>query len=384
MHAFRRKRVRVEANQGASVTTLKAVETVKVLVVDDSAFMRTALTRMINSVASLHVVDTAQTGLEAIDKIRVLHPDVVTLDIEMPGLNGLDTLRRIMTELPRPVIMVSSLTQEGAVATLEALEIGAFDCVAKQRSYASLDIVKVRDELVAKIIAAAGSCYESGRLASRASPPTTPTGNFLTSVPSIVAIGTSTGGPRALQHILPMLPADLPVPVLVVQHMPVGFTGPFAKRLNAICNITVEETTENAVLTRGHVYIAAAGSHVSLNRHANGQVVLHASTHPADALHIPSVDVMMTSVANTYHGLAMGIILTGMGADGVIGMRSIFEAGGLTLGQDEQTCVVYGMPRCCAQQSILRRIVPLHDIPNQIMAAVRYRNICAPTQAAHV
>ncbi len=222
-----------------------------------------------------------------------------------------------MTELPRPVIMVSSLTQEGAVATLEALEIGAFDCVAKQRSYASLDIVKVRDELVAKIIAAAGSWYESGRFASRASPPTTPTGNFLTSVPSIVAIGTSTGGPRALQQILPMLPADLPVPVLVVQHMPVGFTGPFAKRLNAICNITVEETTENAVLTRGHVYIAAAGSHVSLNRHSNGQVVLHASTHPADALHIPSVDVMMTSVATTYHGLAMGIILTGMGADGV-------------------------------------------------------------------
>jgi two-component system chemotaxis response regulator CheB len=134
--------------------------------------------------------------------------------------------------------------------------------------------------------------------------------------------------------------------------MPAGFTGPFAKRLNAICNITVEETIENAVLTRGHVYIAAAGSHVSLNRHSNGQVVIHASTHPADALHIPSVDVMMTSVAAMYHGLAMGIILTGMGADGSIGMRSIFEAGGLTVGQDEETCVVYGMPRCCAQQNI--------------------------------
>jgi two-component system, chemotaxis family, protein-glutamate methylesterase/glutaminase len=347
---------------------------VKVLVADDSAFMRTALTRMIESDASLHVVGTAQTGLEALDKITQLQPDVVTLDIEMPGLNGLETLKRVMRDSPRPVVMVSSLTQEGANTTLEALALGAFDYVPKQLSYVSLDIVKVRDDLVNKIKAAARSRpharAQMRRTESRSAPiAATP---YL-GVPSIVAIGTSTGGPKALQEILPSLPQDLAVGVLVVQHMPPGFTGPFAKRLNSLCQVTVQEAEAGMRVERGHVYIAPAGKHMTVRRRVSSEVFLQISTTPENTLHIPSVDVMMLSVAETFRSLAMGVIMTGMGADGALGMKAIFQEGGLTVGQDEATCAVYGMPRSCAEMGILKRVVPLAEIPRQILSALANR-----------
>lgn len=347
---------------------------VTVLVADDSAFMRTALSRLIESDASLHVVGTAQTGLEALEKISRLQPDVVTLDIEMPGLNGLETLKRVMRDSPRPVIMVSSLTQEGANATLEALELGAFDYVPKQLSYVSLDIVKVRDDLVNKIKAAAHSRpYALGRIRRPESRSGEVAATPYLGAPSIVAIGTSTGGPKALQEVLPSLPQDLPVGVLIVQHMPPGFTAPFAKRLNNLCKVTVHEAEPGMPVERGHIYIAPAGKHMTVRRRTSSEVALHISTTPDNTLHIPSVDVMMLSVAETFHSRAMGVILTGMGADGALGMKAIFQEGGLTVGQNEATCAVYGMPRSCAEMGILKRVVPLLEIPRQILSALAYR-----------
>jgi len=343
---------------------------VKVLVADDSAFMRTALTRMIDSDPDLRVSGTAQTGQEALEKIPRLQPDVITLDVEMPGLNGLDTLRHIMKEFPRPVIMVSSLTQEGAETTLEALDIGAFDYLPKQSSFVSLDIVKIRDELVAKIKAAAGNL--------RRRPPAKAPAPALTPAPqrhaaTIVALGTSTGGPKALQEILPMLPPDLPAPVLVVQHMPPGFTGPFARRLDNLCKITVREAHADEALEPGVVYIAPAGKQLTVHRPSTSKAIVRLSDGPEHMLHVPSVDVMMLSVAEVFRSLAMGVIMTGMGADGARGMQAIAREGGITVGQDEASCTVYGMPRSCAEMGILRRVVSLQQIPQQILQVTHYK-----------
>jgi two-component system chemotaxis response regulator CheB len=345
-----------------------------VLVADDSAFMRTALTRMIESDPDLRVSGTAQSGQEALDKIASLHPDVVTLDVEMPGLNGLRTLAKIMQDFPLPVIMVSSLTQEGAETTLDALSIGAFDYLPKQQSYASLNIVNIQADLIAKIKAAA----ESGRRRSapRLAEPvaSAPVIDTNTAAARIVAIGTSTGGPKALQEILPLLPADLPVGVLIVQHMPKGFTGPFARRLDTICKVSVREATHDALIEPGVVYIAPAGQHITVALRTSSKVAIRIADSPSRTLHTPSVDVMMLSVAEVYRSLAMGVIMTGMGADGVEGMRAIAREGGLTVGQDEASCSVYGMPRSCAELGLLRKVVPLPQIPQQILQATHYRH----------
>ena len=349
---------------------------VRVLVADDSAFMRTALTRMIESDPSLRVIGTAQTGLETLEKVLALQPDVVTLDVEMPGLNGIEALKRIMTECPRPVIMVSSLTQEGAETTLEALAIGAFDCVPKQLSYVSLDIVKIRDDLIAKVRAAA----EVGRRRPVAKVTRAVTPAFAAQIasparvaPSIIALGTSTGGPKALQEILPLLPADLPVGVLIVQHMPPGFTAPFARRLDGLCKVSVREAADQDGIEPGVVYIAPAGKHMTVQRYTASKVVIRISPTPENTLHRPSVDVMMASVAEVFRGLSMGVIMTGMGADGVLGMEAIKRAGGLTVGQDEASCTVYGMPRSCAEAGVLQRVVTLMKIPETMMQATHYK-----------
>jgi two-component system chemotaxis response regulator CheB len=346
---------------------------IQVLVADDSAFMRTALTRMIESDPLLRVVGTAQNGLEVLDKLSLLDPDVITLDIEMPRLNGIDTLRRIMAEAPRPVIMVSSLTQEGANTTLEALALGAFDCVPKQLSYVSLDIVKIREDLIAKIKAAVDT--RRHRPSSRVMPqaPSNARQIAYPVTPCIVAIGTSTGGPRALQEILPMLPADLPVGVVIVQHMPRGFTGPFANRLNNLCQISVREAKKGDLIERGVVLIAPAGQHLTVARRSCSQGIVQLASQPDNTLHMPSVDVMMMSVAESFGSQAMGIIMTGMGSDGCNGMKAIAGKSGVTVGQDEASCTVYGMPKSCAETGSLQTVVPLREIPNQILRAVHYR-----------
>jgi len=356
----------------ADVTTRAPV---RVLIVDDSAFMRTALARMIASESGFEVVGTACDGAAALERIAALDPDVVTLDVEMPGQNGVDTLRRIMSRFPRPVIMVSAATEKDAEATFNALGAGAFDYVPKQLSSTSLDILHIRPDLIAKIRAASvsrrASCAEDlERKPVRSVAAKGHASNSAT--PAIVAIGTSTGGPKALQEILPRFPRDLSVPILIVQHMPPGFTQPFAHRLNSLCSIPVREAADGEPVHPGVAYIAPAGMHMTVDRPSAPSTVIRLDTYPENLLHVPSVDVLMKSVAEHFRTLAMGVILTGMGADGVEGMKAIHRRGGLTIGQDESTCTVYGMPRACAELGILKRVVPLSQIHTQILQAIHY------------
>lgn len=347
---------------------------ISVLVVDDSAFMRTALSRMISSESDIYVVGCANDGPDALGKIATLDPDVVTLDVEMPGLNGLETLRCIMAQCPRPVIMVSSATEQDAEITFAALGAGAFDYVPKQLSPFSLDIVHIREDLITKIKAAAQmrrrplSGLRKGARSAGLEPALT-----FSIMPAVVAIGISTGGPKALQDMLPVLPRDLPLPILVVQHMPPGFTATFAQRLSGLCSIAVHEAKHGELIGPGVVYIAPAGLHMIVERPSDSRPVITLTPEPAKRLHIPSIDVMMESVAETFGHLVMGIIMTGMGSDGALGMKAIHRRGGITIGQDEASCVVYGMPRACAEMGILQRVAPLSQIPQLILSAARYR-----------
>lgn len=351
--------------------------TIRVLVVDDSAFMRTALSRMISSEAGFEVVATASSGIDALEKIPSLDPDVVTLDVEMPGLDGLATLRRIMHQFPRPVIMVSAVTEKDAEITFNALSAGAFDYVPKQLAAGTLDILHIRSDLLAKIRAAAISRRQPADTSLRKPPQSARPArqrDLLSITPAIVALGVSTGGPKALQEILPRLPRDFPVPILIVQHMPAGFTGPFAQRLNSLCSITVREATNRELIQRATAYIAPSGRHMRVERRlGDSQLIISLDPQPERALHIPSADVLMESVARLYGNRALGVIMTGMGSDGAEGMKAIFNAGGLTIGQDEATCTVYGMPRVCAELGILSRLVPLTQIPGQLLQATRRR-----------
>jgi two-component system chemotaxis response regulator CheB len=348
---------------------------IRVMVVDDSAFMRTALTRMIQSDPALRVVGYAIDGQEAIEKIPHYRPDVITMDIEMPRMTGLEALRKIMAESPRQVIMVSSLTQEGAHATFDALEAGAFDYIPKQLSYVSLDIIKIREELVSKIKAAAAIPVRTKPANNTvlAQPKSVPVAGFQRCYPSptLVCIGSSTGGPRALQQILPKLPESLPVGILIVQHMPPGFTGPFAERLNGLCAIRVKEAEQEDWIEPGLALIAPAGWHAVPFRKTHSKYAVRLAKTPVGTLHTPSVDVMMLAAADLLKAQAMGVILTGMGNDGEQGMTAIYRAGGRTIGQDEATCTVYGMPRACALAGVLHKAVPLMQVPSEILSAAR-------------
>jgi two-component system, chemotaxis family, protein-glutamate methylesterase/glutaminase len=348
----------------------------RILIVDDSAFMRTALARMIASETDFEVAGTACSGLEALAKIDSLDPDVVTLDVEMPGIDGLETLRLIMNQSPRPVIMVSAVTEKDADKTFQALAAGAFDYVPKQLSSNSLDILHIRPDLVAKLRAAAASRYPrtNGKIIKK-SPQPAPLDYSVTSSSGIavVALGISTGGPKALQEILPTFPRDFSTPILIVQHMPLGFTAPFAQRLNSLCALTVCEATHRDSIQAGVVYIAPAGLHMSVERQADGRAFICLNNQPEDCLHIPSVDILMNSVAEAFGSQALGVIMTGMGSDGAEGMRAIHRRGGYTIGQDEASCTVYGMPRTCAEMDILRRVVPLSQIKTSILEVTRYR-----------
>lgn len=352
---------------------------VRVLVVDDSAFMRTTLSRMIACEGGLEVIGTAGSGSDALEKIPVLDPDVVTLDVSMPGLDGLETLRRIMQRFPRPVIMVSSVTEKDAETTFTALGAGAFDYVPKQLSQSSLEIDHIRSDLIAKIWAA-GTARRSrprdprAKKSSRIARPEDRPKVFTAC--SIVVLGTSTGGPKALEAILPLLPRDLSVPVLVVQHMPIGFTASFARRLRQLCAISVQEATDGELVRSAVAYIAPAGVHLRVRRRASDEkIVLSLAPDPLATLHIPSIDVLMKSVAEIYRNHALGIILTGMGSDGAEGMSAIYRSGGFTIGQDEATCAVASMPRSCAELGVLRCTVPLADIPARILEATRQRKL---------
>ena len=348
---------------------------IRVLVADDSAVMRSAVSRLLQSDADIHVVGTAKDGLNAVQQVAALDPDVVTLDLEMPVMNGLEALKRIMGESPRPVIMFSSLRVEGAEASFDALALGAFDYVAKPTGYAT--VTTVRDELVAKVKAAYASRARR-RPAIRTQPapavlppPKTQLADVQGSV-ALVCVGCSTGGPAALQRILPLLPGEFPAPILVVQHMPPGFTEPFARRLNGLCSLQVREASQGQSLEPGTVSIAPAGWQLTVCRRG-AKLAVNLSKEPAGMLHMPSVDVMMLSAAESCGNRALGVILTGMGADGQHGMSALYSSGSMTIGQDEHSCAVYGMPRACAEQGTLHHVVSLDDIPRELIRALSSR-----------
>lgn len=349
---------------------------IRVLVVDDSAVVRTVLSNMLQSDPRIRVCGTARNGEEAIDKAKLLQPDVITLDVEMPVLDGIGALKRIMSERPCPVIMVSRMTHEGAEVTVDALSSGAFDYLPKEDLQNKDDAQRLQQSLVEKIEAAANSCFALRRVHEPA--PSIPlregtrVGASTSVVPKIAVIGTSTGGPRALQQILPELPQSLPIPVVVVQHMPPGFTAPLAKRLNTLSKVNICEAKDGDQLKPGTVYIAPAGQHTMLFG-SHPKVWFSLSDMPNDTMHKPSVDVTMRSIAEVFGRNVLGIILTGMGNDGAQGMQAIQDAGGITIGQDQATSAVYGMPRCCAETGVLQRVVPLAEVPNLIIEAVRYK-----------
>jgi two-component system chemotaxis response regulator CheB len=239
-----------------------------------------------------------------------------------------------------------------------------------------LDILDIRDDLVAKIKAAAESRHLREHPIVPRKPPRPadlPVREAWPSVAAIVALGVSTGGPKALEEILPALPGDLPVPILLVQHLPAGFAAPFANRLNDRCLVSVREASQGEVLQPGTVYLAPAGSHMRVDRPTDSRTLICLSSNPESQLHVPSADVTMQSVASAFHSQAMGVIMTGMGSDGAQGMNAIHREGGFTVGQDEPSCAVYGMPRACAEMGILDRVVPLSQIPREILRATRYR-----------
>ena len=342
---------------------------IRVLLAEGDLALREALCRAVEYSPSLIVCGTARDGIEALERVRVLQPDVVVLDTAMPFLNGLEVLKHIMRYFPRPVIMLSSLTQHDAEMAIHALSLGAFDYLSKPENGSCLSDQKFHAEVIAKIQASVDRWAHRKQDAPRFRWPDSQ--ERLGVVPEIIAIGASTGGPKALQELIPELPADLPTPIVIVQHMPPGFTGPFADRLNMLSALKAREARHDELLEAGTVYIAPAGRQFTVQRRsvALGQIVL--SDPPGDLLHKPSVDAMMVSVAEVFGRHAMGVILTGMGSDGLHGMTAIRDAGGLTIGQDESTCTIYGMPRACAENGVLQEVLPLYEIPNRILKALR-------------
>jgi two-component system chemotaxis response regulator CheB len=325
----------------------------RVLVVDDEAGMRAALEA--HFVRRGWQVDIAANAGEALEKFRrVLHPLVVT-DIRMPGADGFSVMREARALAPHTaVILLTAFANVPDAVT--AMKGGACDYVPKQLSSTSLNILHIQDDLVTKIKAAAEARHSRDLLKLTRKPPRSvelPARLTAPPVPAIVALGISTGGPKALQEILPTLPGDLPVPILVVQHMPAGFTAPFAKRLNNLCTISICEASHGEAILPGVVYIAPAGSHMTVDRPISSRMLICLSDKTENQPHVPSVDVTMQSVASAFHSQAMGIIMTGMGADGAQGMSAIHREGGFTVGQDEPSCAVYGMPRVCAEMGIL-------------------------------
>lgn len=408
---------------------------IRVLIVDDSAFVRKALSSMLQSEPDIEVVGLANNGKEAVEKTAELKPDIITLDVEMPVMNGLDALRLIMEQTPTPVLMVSSITTEGAEATLEALSLGAIDFISKQ---STLTIQQtMRDELVGKVKAITQSAGVRSRMsrgsllgglsfrkqstppaskseaaalqterlslqeriarrrqqsaqeasADSSSPqPSQPQPKPLHEVrltgrkrPSqghakIVVLGVSTGGPLALHQVVPRLPKDFPVGMLIVQHMPAHFTKSLADRLNTLSHVTVREAQDGDVLMPGLVLIAPGGLHMKIGK---DQKTVHITPDPADTLHRPSVDVTAESVVEAFGGHAVGVIMTGMGRDGCAGMKKLNAKGGYVIAQDEGSCVVYGMPKAVVDEGVADEVQPLESLADAIAACIGVHAVAA-------
>lgn len=332
---------------------------ITVLVVDDSAFMRQLIKQMLESDPAIKVVAVARDGLDGLNKIEFFRPQVVTLDLEMPRMDGLTMLAEVMRRHPLPVVIVSSLAVEGGELTLQALELGAVDFVTKPVARPSQELWQIQDELVLKVKAAAQVRPEL----LKQLPVTKPVPEkVFTDVSSsgIVAVGASTGGPRALRYLLSQIPADFPWGMLIAQHIPVEFTRSFASRLGALSSLKVKVAEENDEILPGQVLVAPSGLQTGVVKE-DGKVRIKLAQ--SDAIYRPSVDYLFESVAAVYKENTVGVLLTGMGADGAYGLKVIKEAGGITIAEAETSCVIYGMPRVAAEIGAVRYQLPLSEIP---------------------
>ena len=348
---------------------------VRVLVIDDSALMRKLIPQIIERDSSIHVVGTAMDGEFGLKKIEELKPDVVTLDLEMPRMDGMATLKQIMKQYRLPVIMVSSQTTGGATSTFKALALGAIDFVAKPRDAASAKMDEIAIELITKIKAAAKTKIDSSATITLepakvnkplVKPKIAPT--------KIVCIGISTGGPNALQYMLSQLAGDFPGAIVVVQHMPEGFTDMFARRLNECCAIDVKEAQSGDMLVAGRALICPGNRHIRIRRMSLGNMVVLSDEDRVNG-HRPSADILFQSAASEFGAQAIGLIMTGMGEDGADGLGAMKRAGAITIAQSEESCVVFGMPKAAIERGFAQRVVSLDLLANTLTAQ------CAPPKA---
>src|SRR6202795_3125665 len=337
-------------------------ECIRVLVVDDSALMRKLIPAILARESSIEVVGTAMDGAFALKKIEELHPDVVTLDLEMPRMDGMETLRLIMRRAPLPVILFSTHSKEGGYATLKALALGAVDFLAKPKDAAAGRLDEIADELIAKIKVAKRAAGRKLPAAIIDDTPAPKKGTRAALPPRrVIAVGISTGGPNALQFVLSQLPADFLSTIVIVQHMPEGFTEMFAKRLDECCALEVHEARSGDLLLAGRVFICPGNRHMMVRRMPRGDMVVLSDGPPVNG-HRPSADVLFHSVAQEFALTSVGVLMTGMGDDGAEGLGAIKAAGGMTVAQSEDTCVVSGMPRAAILKGYANKIVPLESL----------------------
>ena len=342
----------------------------RVLIVDDSAYVRKVVKQMLSRSPFIEVVGAAHDGEEALEMVEELKPDVVTLDLIMPHMDGVEFLRRQMAINPVPVIVVSIASESGEMA-LAALDAGAVDFVQKPTALATEKIFEISEELIEKVKYAAqvplkrllAPQLTNSKAIAVATKPQSGTLD-------IIVIGISTGGPQALAFLIPQLPAEMPVPIAMVLHMPVGYTEMYARRLNEQSNLEVIEAYEGAIVKPGVVLLAAAGRHLSFRRQHDGTVVAHLDARPIDTLHRPAVDVLFQSAAEVYSDRVLGIVMTGMGSDGKQGAAWIKSHGGKIITEAEETCVVYGMPRSVVEAGLSDRSVPLTHMAQAILEEI--------------
>jgi two-component system chemotaxis response regulator CheB len=347
---------------------------IRVLVVDDSAFVRKVVSQMLSRSPFIDVVGTARDGGEALEMAARLNPDVITLDLVMPGVDGLEFLRRQMAIRRLPVV-ICSISHESGAAALEAFELGAVEFVQKPTALATDRVFEIAEELVTKVkTAAAARAPAEARRASPTTPsssvpstPLVPGAPLVAKHVDIVVIGVSTGGPQALRRVIPLLPPSFPVPVAVVLHMPVGYTTMYAQRLNDISQLRVVEAHDGDVIAPGAMFLAPAGRHLLMTRAPEGAVRARLDVRPFDTPHRPAVDVLFRSAADVFGSRVLGVVMTGMGNDGLIGSGYIKAVGGSILTEAESSCVVYGMPRAVAEAALSDRAATLDDMATTIM-----------------
>jgi two-component system, chemotaxis family, protein-glutamate methylesterase/glutaminase len=340
---------------------------IRVLIVDDSALIRRILNDILREDPGIEVVGMISDGRKALEAVAKFNPDVVTLDVEMPEMNGIETLKRIMKESPKPVVMISAFTESGAELTFQALDLGAVDFITKPHSVFSSRLLDLRREIVLKIKEASRARVRRMDAPARKAPgiphstPASKTARPLARCNRIVSIGISTGGPKALGEIMPQIPADFPAAIVIVQHMPQPFTKALASRLNAISRIEVKEAEDQDIVAPGRAFVARGDYHIRIREE---KLAFVACLDQAEKVSMfrPSIDVLMESTANAFRDRNIGILMTGMGRDGVLGVRKVKLQGGVTLAQNERTSAIFGMNRIAIESGYIDRVLPLEAL----------------------